>query len=256
MKQLVERHFNIVPPRKLPPEAIAEINTPSFIGSYIKIPEEQALALEEPDNFYRLCGLEHILYVDLSKENLNGEFNTYTSNYFETRSKIVEQNFYLVRYMANRCSKPNLSEYDELFSEAMFALLNSVDRFNPWMGCKFSTYACNSISKRFSQKLKQISRKRHFPLNNLDLSYNQDEESFDNVAERASSLMQEEGVLSQREKEVLELGFFTNTGLTKLKDVANFFGVSRQRVYQIKKRAFKKLRSRLVYEFPSLALAE
>ena len=38
-------------------------------------------------------------------------------------------------------------DHDDLLSEAMFALARAVDRFNPWRGFRFSTYACNVIAR-------------------------------------------------------------------------------------------------------------
>lgn len=57
------------------------------------------------------------------------------------RQKLVESNYRLVISIAKKYHRKNV-DFDDLIQEGSMGLLKAVDRFDPELGYKFSTYAC------------------------------------------------------------------------------------------------------------------
>ena len=57
------------------------------------------------------------------------------------RNKLIESNYRLVISIAKKYYRPGTS-FDDLIQESTTGLLKAVDKFNPELGYKFSTYAC------------------------------------------------------------------------------------------------------------------
>ncbi len=80
------------------------------------------------------------------------------------RDAIVERNLGLVWCMVTQFGSPSVDR-DELGSAAMMALVRAVDGFNPWLGFRFSTYACNAIRRSLLLCARTHLRNRmRFPL--------------------------------------------------------------------------------------------
>lgn len=62
------------------------------------------------------------------------------------RGHLYESNLGLAKWWIGRHLGGSVDE-DDLHSEVMLALLRAVDRFNPWKGYRFSTYATNAIAR-------------------------------------------------------------------------------------------------------------
>ena len=67
----------------------------------------------------------------------------------EYTQRLVHHNLGLVRFAAMRFRACNLS-IEELVSEGAVGLMRAAELFNPGMGHRFSTYACNHILQRMS----------------------------------------------------------------------------------------------------------
>ena len=74
------------------------------------------------------------------------ERDTWSGRWRGIREYIVEKNLGLIYSMFRRFNSPGQDEDDRL-SEAMYGLCRAVERFNPWKGYRFSTYACNAIAR-------------------------------------------------------------------------------------------------------------
>lgn len=59
----------------------------------------------------------------------------------EARKKLIESNYRLVLSIAKKYHRVELN-FEDLFQESSIGLIKAVDKFNPDLGYKFSTYAC------------------------------------------------------------------------------------------------------------------
>lgn len=70
---------------------------------------------------------------ELSKKAKSGDL--------EARKKLIESNYRLVISIAKKYHRKDV-DFDDLLQESSTGLLKAVDRFDPDLGHKFSTYAC------------------------------------------------------------------------------------------------------------------
>jgi RNA polymerase primary sigma factor len=138
-------------------------------------------------------------------------------------------------------------DHDDLLSEAMFALARAVDRFNPWRGFRFSTYACNVIARALIRRGKaQMRYRRLFPLQSEGLfdRVERGTEEADVYLERLRRAVAcNLGGLTEMESTVLAKRFPANrdTSLT-FRQIGRVVGLSKERVRQIQGVALTKLR--------------
>jgi len=165
----------------------------------------------------------------------------------DIRAYIVEQNLGLVYAMIRRVGMRRLDE-DDLLSEAMLAMTRAVDRFNPWRGYKFSTYACNVIARAIMRRGKRESRYRElFPVQQETLYEPVSGESdlnADLYAERLQRVLKDNlGELTGLEATILTHRFprEPESRLT-FREIGNAIGLSKERVRQIQNDALDKLR--------------
>jgi len=162
------------------------------------------------------------------------------------RDEIVDRNLGLVYTMITRFSARDL-DWDEQRSEALYALLRAVDGFNPWSGYRFSTYACNAITRSLIQLSKRTIRHRtRFPLEHESwrerpIKTDTWNELFADRLHRA--LDHNLGDLTDREAAVLGWRFPMKGGRSlTLGEVGEAIGLSKERARQIQEEALSKLR--------------
>jgi len=175
------------------------------------------------------------------------ERHTWARRWEDIRAYIVEQNLGLIYSMIKRIGPRQLDE-DDLLSEAMLALTRAVDRFDPWRGYRFSTYACNVIARALMRRGKQESHyRRLFPVQQ-NLSY----EPSNGLPDLRSELYVERlqhvldrnlGELTGLETTILTHRFPHESGprLT-FREIGDAIGLSKERVRQIQNVALDKLR--------------
>jgi RNA polymerase sigma factor (sigma-70 family) len=182
---------------------------------------------------------------------LEGERQLWTHWWQVIRSYIVERNLGLVYSMISRFTSSNVDE-DDLLSDALFGLTRAVDRFDPWRGFKFSTYACNVIARALMRRGRQETNyRRVFPVQH-DVSFERPSEAPDAnmelYVERLHRALNENlGELTDLESSILAQRFPTDRGqrLT-FKEIGDSIGLSKERVRQIQNIALAKLRDVLV----------
>lgn len=176
--------------------------------------------------------------------------NPWVERWETIRSAIVERNLGLVYSMIGRFGSRQLDE-DDLLSEAMYALTRAVDRFNPWRGYKFSTYACNVIARALMRRGKQENNyRRLFPVQH-DMTYEKPsappDASSELYRERLRRILDHNiGELTDLETTILSHRF-PNQRQPRLtfQEIGHVVGLSKERVRQIQNIALDKLREAL-----------
>jgi RNA polymerase sigma factor (sigma-70 family) len=180
----------------------------------------------------------------------------------QARQTLIEHNLRLVTHIAKTYYHPKVELLD-LIQEGNLGLIEAVDRFDPKMGHRFSTFAVWWIRKRI---LRYLGRRED--LVRLDTPIKGEEgealclgdtimdeetilggpacEGQDTQLEQEESrqqMRQRIALLSEREKEVLMMlyGVTEERALTP-QEVAERLGVSIRRFYHIRDRALKKLK--------------
>ncbi|MFQ5806021.1 MAG: sigma-70 family RNA polymerase sigma factor [Phycisphaerae bacterium] len=175
----------------------------------------------------------------------------------DVRDEIVQANLGLVPSMVER-SRLTGVDFAELISEGQLALLRSVDKFDCLRGFKFSTYACRAILTSISRAVALMARHRaQFPteydpdLQKSDfLETKRDDVEASCIQELADILADNSADLTVTERRVLFERFGVRGTRGKkaasdtktLRQVAEVFGVTKERVRQIQNRALAKLR--------------
>jgi RNA polymerase primary sigma factor len=163
------------------------------------------------------------------------------------REFIVEQNVGLAYSMMGRFNFKNVDD-DDILSDALYGLTRAVDRFNPFKGYRFSTYACNVVARSLMRRGKQTNRYRKlFPVQH-DASMERPVEEADSqtelYVERLNrALDMNLGELTDLESTVLEKRFPSarDSRLT-FREIGDAIGLSKERVRQIQNVALDKLR--------------
>ncbi|HNQ22339.1 MAG TPA: sigma-70 family RNA polymerase sigma factor [Phycisphaerae bacterium] len=165
----------------------------------------------------------------------------------ELRTYLVEQNLGLAYSMMKRFGAKDLDR-DELRSEALWALMRAVDRFDPWRECRFSTYACNAIRRALVTHWKKVGRyRRVFPAHH-DGSYEElleRDEATDLYVERLQQVLEHNlGELTALEAKILNRRFpLDSSRRLTLQQIGDSIGLSNERVRQLQNRALGKLRA-------------
>jgi RNA polymerase primary sigma factor len=177
----------------------------------------------------------------------------------DVRDEIVQANLGLVPSMVER-SRLTGVDFAELISEGQLALLRSVDKFDCLRGFKFSTYACRAILTSISRAVALMARHRaRFPteydpdLQRSDLLETRREDVETNCIQGLAGILAENSAdLTVTERRVLSERFgMSETHKKKssvsdpktLRQVAEVFGVTKERVRQIQNKALAKLRT-------------
>lgn len=163
------------------------------------------------------------------------------------REYIVERNLGLVYSMFRRFNSPGQDEDDRL-SEAMCGLCRAVERFNPWKGYRFSTYAYNVIARSLMRREKREKRYRQlFPVQH-DVLFEWPSGSFDFSAELyAERLSRAIGGnladLTKLETKIIALRFPRKGGRrSTFQEIGDAVGLSKERIRQVQNVALGKLR--------------
>ena len=88
----------------------------------------------------------------------------------EERNELVVQNMNLVHYIAHRLhiSPYAYFSYEDLVQEGMIGLILSVERFNPKLGFKFSTYASMTIKGTILRFLRENQHQMKYSRLDID----------------------------------------------------------------------------------------
>ncbi len=173
------------------------------------------------------------------------------------QQRLIKANLRLVVNIANRHLRSNNNLF-ELVSDGNMSLMRAVERFDYARGFKFSTYASWAIMKNFARTVPEAR-------NHYSRYVTGREEVLDSASDAAAAPVdataETEGVrsaleqglqqLSEREREILACHYGLGCGErrpaepTTLEQLGQRFGVTKERIRQIEKRALDKLRGLL-----------
>jgi RNA polymerase primary sigma factor len=162
------------------------------------------------------------------------------------REYLAEKNLGLVHLMIKRYRSSDLDE-DDLLSDGMYGLARAVEKFNPWRGYRFSTYACNVIARALMRRAKVSSGyHRRFPVQQ-QASFEKPSRLADPGAELRVERLQHVlsgnlGELTELESMVLARRFPEQGPRLTYQQIGEGIGLSKERVRQIQNVALSKLR--------------
>jgi len=173
----------------------------------------------------------------------------YISIYIALRNRAISANWSIVpsciEYHNKRYYNKDPSRLMEI---GHLNLLNAVDCFDPWLGFTFGTYAYSSILKGFISK---PTGKRSVPATQInevltDTLTNKQDKNDDELLwiERLQKLLEIQN-LNEREVDILtyRFGCYDYDGpKLRLEDVANIWGLTKERVRQIQVNTLVKLK--------------
>ena len=173
--------------------------------------------------------------------------------YLALRDRIVLGNQKLV-YKAVRSRKAWQLRSDDLIGDGFVVLIAAVERFNPWLGIRFSTYAYTCLVRGLvRQSRKQITFEKRFQVQPAlpDEAFPPGERKpsktnpADVPLERA--LQVGHPLLSEREKLILRMryGIGDQDREMKLETIGTRLGLSKERIRQLQVGALAKLREAL-----------
>ncbi len=141
------------------------------------------------------------------------------------KRSIAERNLGLVYRMARNV---NPAQYEDAISEGVAALMRAIDDFDPGRGFQFSTYACRSIWKSFSNiKRDYCKRLRERELPELPMADPRAKVA-DAGAIRAE-MLELLNCLPVRTRKIIERRFYHSE---TLEEIGAYFGLSKERVRQ------------------------
>jgi len=187
----------------------------------------------------------------------------------DLRDTLARFNLGLVVAMAKRSRARNL-DFSEQVSEGSTALLNAIDKFNPALGYKFSTYACKLILNALNHAGIKQSRHRGMFATGFEISSDRADGSAppselamdDHSSEIRQILEKNNAALTDLEQEVIRHRFPMSTNQSAaagtedeaktLAEVGKMVGLTKEGVRRVQLKALKKIRSVIDEEYPEL----
>lgn len=198
----------------------------------------------------------------------------------KNRKKLIECNLKLVVFVAKRFfnrSYESLTPMD-LIEAGNIGLIEAIEKFDYKKGYRFSTYASYCIKKEIIKEIYNADRMIRRPYyyeyqksknveEKIERVYSLDETIINatmNNSDVLGAFIKDESInmeekieqeelkkiisnalneLPSRQKEIIFLRYgFNNENPKKLEEIANVFGLTRQRIKQIEKKAFERIR--------------
>lgn len=195
-----------------------------------------------PSKEFELFAALHYMKYKIAKTKVNKCRKRYLQIYLALRNRGISTNWTLVL----DCSRRHAGRFNGGIDKARLiecgyvSLLHASDGFDPWRGYRFSTYACNAITRSFFNR-NHVSHTISIEDVEEDIGAESVDEGAELWRERVALLL-ESGDLSSKEKEVLKYRFYEK--LT-LKEVGEMWGVTKERVRQIQVKALSRLKEEL-----------
>lgn len=195
--------------------------------------------------------------LPLSKEEEDYYINElFNGNKEGARKKLIEHNLRLVVHIAKKYEGCGETQ-DDLFSIGTIGLIKAIDSYSLGKGVKIATYSAKCIENEMLMHLR--ANKKNFQVASLSDSIGCDKEgdeitlmdvisdgseSITNTLihkDRMTLLSENLNILTDKEKEIINLRYGINGKELTQREVAKKFNISRSYVSRIEKRAFVKL---------------
>jgi len=187
----------------------------------------------------------------LDPDNLDplmlSELEAYRDRADAIHRHLVEVFFKLAISVARSFADPQ-TELDDLVGQACVTLIRSVELFDPHRGYRFSSYATRAIRTELGRFVMRQRKRAHVSFDSNDLTSIHDQRSTaleQKQRRRAISTLDAMiDELEQREAHVVRsrFGLSDHPGECTLQTLADEYGVTRERVRQLERRAITKLR--------------
>ena len=200
---------------------------------------------------YRATVLRSQLNLDAPQEGIICEVESLLGQAKSVRDHIIHANMRLVISIVKKYVSPTVS-FDELLSDGIMILMNSVEKFDYDRGFRFSTYAYRSIARnayqQVMQRQKQLSRFQDVAETTIEGALedsgtaSMDEKTWETLSGALNQFLQK---LDKRERLIVEARYALGKHLKKqtFQSIADKLGVSKERVRQLEQRAVSKLRA-------------
>lgn len=243
--------YNIVDPKNLWYVADRRIETRVAVQQACRVAERISAGLKTDDETtlftaMHTCACQAKKILAEQYESPPPELQEWVSRWKVIREHLVEENLGLVYTIVGRLNHQHLDD-EEMVSEAMLALSKAIDRFNPWKGFRFSTYACNVILRSLMRRgRRETHYRRMFPVSHettLEKPGFSDEQT-ELYVERLHHIMERNlGRLSELERWILNRRYpIRSRKRLTFQEIANQVSLSKERVRQLHNAALSKIR--------------
>jgi RNA polymerase sigma factor (sigma-70 family) len=227
---------------------------------------EQEQHLFRKMNYYKYKAsilMDSIDLVSASSSQIS-KIERLLNNADSIRNLIADCNFRLssqvIRGSNNICRDYGITQ--EILSSAYHDILKSINYFDWTKGIKFSTYATWVIKKNTSREIKNkiIHHERHVTLEdnhtkNIRFTNNDTDEEknvleIQNIIKNVLEAMVEDKKNDPRQVYVLKNYFGINCERLTLDQISKRIGVTKERVRQIKEKALKNMKTKILHTNP------
>ena len=231
------------------PKAASFFLVPLGISLKDPIPEEFSTNIKTLGRTEETQFFEALLFVKYWMDRIDDESrkNKLSQVYVAIRNRIICANIGLIHECMRL--KSYITDRDDMMSAGHIALMDAVEKFDPYRGFRFSTYAMTCIFRRISKD----NRRKHISLiedmGTLNPEYKDNNcEDKDAHAFLANMLRESMKILPEEDIQILTLRYNLGDVLDKrmtLEQVSEIRGKSKERIRQIQERALTRLKEYL-----------
>ena len=233
----------------------APAGIPTYLGELYRIPlltraREGELFRKYNYIKYRMAMLQEQVRAQGYVTELVDRFDAFRRGADQVRQILIRCNLRLVVSVAKRHVGP-LVKLMDLVSEGNMCLIRAVECYDYTRDARFATYATWALTKHFARVVPESNyhfntfitgREEVFTL--VGDERPDPQEQLEAVAHLRTILARAAGHLSERERVIIESHFGTNgRSPHTLEEIGKLFGLTRERIRQIERRALGKLRA-------------
>jgi len=213
-------------------------------------PEEAALFREMNLSKYLANVLRATLNPAAPDEAILDEAEALLNRAETMRDHIVKANMRLVISIVKKFVTPQHS-FDDLLSNGIFTLMQTVEKFDFDRGFRFSTYAYRSISRNIYRTLVNAQKEEaKFTRDADDWAFEQPDDSSSTLTDAVWSNLREQTAaflkqLDKRERLIIRSRYAlgAHRKVRTFQYIADKLGISKERVRQLEQRAVSKLQA-------------
>ncbi|MCL2330703.1 MAG: sigma-70 family RNA polymerase sigma factor, partial [Phycisphaerae bacterium] len=246
--QAVSQGRSVRPPRDLPPYLQELYRNPLLAAD-----QEREIFRRYNYLKFKAARLQKVLDVRAATDDQLGQLDVLLAKVEQVKNDILRANLRLVVSIARR-HVGRSQHFFEVVSDGNLALMRAVEKFDYARGYKFSTYASWAVMRSYARTIPEQMYQSAKLVTGVDemLAVAPDRTAAENnsLLEGAKVLVSKGlSLLTDRERDVVVrhygLGQGQNGHGMTLDQIGQIFGVSKERVRQIERRALQKIRDSL-----------